>query len=745
MKSVVKEYLIITLVFLAILTVFYWPAVLGGRFLYQGDLTGSDLLELNVPRRILTAQAVLGGELPLWEPRIGNGTPLLAEGHPGTFYPTTVPLYGLLSPTAATTVTIISTLLIAMLGSYALARVQGASPLSSGLAALAFGLGGTFVFRLKNTNIIQIIAWLPLELAFIQAYARRGQKRYLSALTAVWSLQLLGGHPQAAFICQLTSWTFALLILASGRRHREMTARHCLKTLGYFTFCAVTALMIGSVQLLPTYVFARESSRAQEYDTQYLSEQSFKIHHFARFVNPYCDGNPVQGTFTLTQKDLLWESTPYLGLLPLLIMPWAFCAGTRRQAVLLLELSAVFLLLAFGPLGLLFELLRFLCPGFGFFRYPERFIIPMACFLAILSALGAHNLEQLLKQRLGRRTAALALSAVLLLTAADLYHVNSRFQTYLPSNWSERPPCLNLIGSEAQRIYTPSNWLALYGSVIEKGWYGDISPIMCDVQALSPDLAAIWGVRSPMDYNSIGGGISVPHFTDQLKWLNGNLFNATHNPQENYFTVQKPLLSFLMLNNISHIVTYIPIKDAAGSPAISKISTCRPASAPERTLYIYELALRLPEIRLVPALTSEPPAVISQGLAPMPLRPDTLYEPDLNRFTGIGSVKEVSRSRNTRVIETNCPQDCYLIISETYHPDWQAVIDDGAPQPLLKVNYAFQGLAVPAGSHRVSLSFRCPAFERGWKISLTGLIVWLLLSLLPKKKETPAPASDNAD
>ena len=154
MKSAVKEYLFITLISLAVLTVFFWPAAAGGRFLYQGDLTGSDLLELNVPRRILAAQAVLNGELPLWEPRIGCGVPLLAEGHPGTFYPTTVPFYGLFSPTAATTLTIISTLLIAMIGAYALARVQGASPLPSLLAALAFGLGGTFIFRLKNIIII---------------------------------------------------------------------------------------------------------------------------------------------------------------------------------------------------------------------------------------------------------------------------------------------------------------------------------------------------------------------------------------------------------------------------------------------------------------------------------------------------------------------------------------------------------------------------------------------------------------
>ena len=632
-----------------------------------------------------------------------------------------------------------------MAGSYALARGQGASPLPSFLAALAFGLGGTFIFRLKNLNIIQIIAWLPLELAIIQAYFKHQNKWLVSALIAVWSLQFLAGHPQTAFICQLACWSFIILIMATGRYLSVNSASNYFKLLRIFAACAAIALMISAVQLLPTYILARGSSRASYYDAQYLQAQSLQLHHFRRFIDPYCDGNPVQGTFTLTPKDWLWESTPYLGLLPLFIIPLAFCPGTRRQAFRMLGLSALFLVLAFGPAGGIFELLRRFCPGFGYFRYPERFIIPMACFLAVLSALGAHSLEQLLKRRFGSRAAAAALIAVILLTAADLYHVNSRFQTYLPSTWSERPPCLTLIGTNTQRIYTPANWLWLYKPMAEKGWYNDISPIMSDIQALSPDLAAIWGVRSPMDFNSLGGGISLPHFTHQLEWMNGNLLNATYNPQENNFSIQKPLLSALMLNNISHIVTYIPIKNAADNPAIASAKDYRSEFAPNQLLHIYELALRLPEIRLVPTLTAAPPTIISQGLAPMPPQPDSLYEPDYSRFTGIGSVREVSRSRNTRVIDTNCQQDGYLVISETYHPDWQAVIDDGAPQPLLKVNYAFQGLAVPAGSHRVSLRFRCPAFEWGWKISLAGLFFWLLLSLPPKKKAAPAPAADDTD
>jgi hypothetical protein len=53
----------------------------------------------------------------------------------------------------------------------------------------------------------------------------------------------------------------------------------------------------------------------------------------------------------------------------------------------------------------------------------------------------------------------------------------------------------------------------------------------------------------------------------------------------------------------------------------------------------------------------------------------------------------------------------YAVFSEAYHPYWEAELD-GRVVPLARADLAFRAVAVPAGTHRVSLRYRPHAFER---------------------------------
>jgi uncharacterized membrane protein YfhO len=72
----------------------------------------------------------------------------------------------------------------------------------------------------------------------------------------------------------------------------------------------------------------------------------------------------------------------------------------------------------------------------------------------------------------------------------------------------------------------------------------------------------------------------------------------------------------------------------------------------------------------------------------------------------------------------------YLVLADTYYPSWKAFVD-GQPWPVLRANYAFRAVALPAGYHRVIFRYEPVSFRLGLSLSgatwLSALPAWLWL------------------
>ena len=68
------------------------------------------------------------------------------------------------------------------------------------------------------------------------------------------------------------------------------------------------------------------------------------------------------------------------------------------------------------------------------------------------------------------------------------------------------------------------------------------------------------------------------------------------------------------------------------------------------------------------------------------------------------------------------------VVAQSYHPAWEAEVD-GRPTPLWRANHAFQALEVPAGRHRVTLSYRDLNLRAGGAVTLSTLLGCLLFWL----------------
>ena len=79
-------------------------------------------------------------------------------------------------------------------------------------------------------------------------------------------------------------------------------------------------------------------------------------------------------------------------------------------------------------------------------------------------------------------------------------------------------------------------------------------------------------------------------------------------------------------------------------------------------------------------------------------------------------------------LEIEAPEASIVVVSQTWYHNWRAFVN-GAPVPLLRADYTFQALQVPAGRARVRLVYEDRAFHLGVCISGLGLLACGALGL----------------
>lgn len=83
---------------------------------------------------------------------------------------------------------------------------------------------------------------------------------------------------------------------------------------------------------------------------------------------------------------------------------------------------------------------------------------------------------------------------------------------------------------------------------------------------------------------------------------------------------------------------------------------------------------------------------------------------------------------NTEILlETESTQPAILAISEVWHPNWKATLNEQAVY-IGRINEAFRGIALPPGKHRIRLVYDSAALRYGCYVSVTMLLI--LLSLI---------------
>ncbi|NJN93454.1 MAG: hypothetical protein HC875_04860 [Anaerolineales bacterium] len=172
------------------------PLLLFWRWLLYGEVLfwGTTLLQF-WPWHHLVRESLLAGEWPLWNPLLGNGTPLLANLQSAVFYPLNL-LYLLLPVENGLTVSVVLHLALAGLFMYLYTRSLGLLPFAAALSALTYMFSGYIVGRTQFVVMVNAAAWLPLLLLLSDRLVRRRNPLDILALALALAVQLLAGHAQ---------------------------------------------------------------------------------------------------------------------------------------------------------------------------------------------------------------------------------------------------------------------------------------------------------------------------------------------------------------------------------------------------------------------------------------------------------------------------------------------------------------------------------------------------------------------
>lgn len=322
--------------------------------------------------------AFRSGELPLWNPDIFMGIPLLANPQVGTYYPFNWLMTPFTAPDAIK-FSIVLHIIIAGIGTFLFFwHTVKKSLIPAMTSAMVFAFGGYMIAHVEQINQLQGLAWLSwLLLALHMMMTKVTYGRYMVILAIIWSLQILSGHTQTVFISGIALGLYVLF----GNVNSSFSVREKAFQLLQLVAVAILTVILSIPQLLPTLELTGMSNRGSGLTANQATAFSLPPNYLARALLPSYDG------------QLFTEYIGYIGVIALGLALFAILTlrGNKRSLVWLIYaiIGVLFAVGQFTPIYLNIAEL----PGFNLFRVPARWLALYAFGMAILAGQGILRLQ----------------------------------------------------------------------------------------------------------------------------------------------------------------------------------------------------------------------------------------------------------------------------------------------------------------------------------------------------------------
>lgn len=760
-----------------------------------------DILNFHYPLRKVLIDAYGRWELPLWNPFVSLGQPMLANPNYMALYPTNL-LHLFLPFHNAFKLHFILHPLLAGTGMYFLCRRFGISAPAAFGGALAYQFSGTVLSFLNLYNVVPAVAFLPwLGWAFLGAVERGSAKRTL-LYGALLALQVLALEP-LIFLGHL--WMLAGLsiycVLKSADRRAALKA-----VLRAGLGGAIFAAGLSAVQVLPTLELLPLSVRAA-YDFQAMLWSMHPL-DLLNCLIPNLFGDP----YTIDHSTYWGEAfhdgregylvSYFLGSCTLLLALLAPASGRKHLKYTGAGLAGLAILLALGSSTPFYEALLHSLPFGGMGRYPSKYFLLATFSICLLAALGLEALidrPEEKRRRAWMRAAALgglALAAVLLgirLVALNDPSLLERWvAAVLPSESIATKKLPFIASALAKSILSSAAFLGL-GSLLvllrpswKNGAFGAalmlflalaelapanlrLSPLISDeAMGFVPDVYRYVETKLPKEaYRALSMLVLDPaprvaiHASRNSsawhtlldRWVARSYFGISqgiqyslNDPVDNLGTLEAERLRLACrrlpdearlevarrLN--SRLIFSVRDLEHDGLRRLASFET--PSDQVLRLYWLEQAAPRTYFVARAETARSHEEALVrflSPGFSwdrSVILEGTAAEASAAGPSAGSVALEQYGAARvSCRVAAASAG---YLVLLDSYYPGWEAYVD-GVRSEILRANYAFRAVRVPAGNHEVVFRFRPRSFMIGVFLTLASLAGGLVLLALQRR------------
>ena len=720
------------------------PGLLQGRVLFWG----TPLLQF-VPWRMFALTVLRHGYLPLWNPLLGMGAPLLANYQSAVVYPPHLLLL-FVDPAWGSGLLVLLHLMWAGIGMALLARRLGMDRLGQCIAGLAFGLCGYLVARAGFFSINAAAAWAPwiilaadrMATALPESLDWRARIRSCIPLAIVLAFQWTAGHAQTAWysLVLLCAWVVWRSI---GRDGWRRLAVNCVG----LAAAGASAFALAAPQLLPTLEYLAQSYRAQTLDPEMALNYSFWPWRFLGLLAPSIFGSPASGDYW--GYGNFWEDAIYIGVLPLLLAVFALARASRSRGrhvgltIFLAGVGTVAIVLALGNHTPVFPWLFRMVPTFSLFQAPSRWMLLLVFGLALLAGAGASAWTKvegraLYWSRLGTAGAGAVAGAAwltrLILPAVEPTLIRAMS---IAGVWLFLAGALVLMRREpAGAWWTTAVALVVMADVVIAGI------------GLNPMAASNLYRGTSMLAESVDDShrIYFPAELEQKVKFEWAFQFARFDTLDDWRMVRESgLPNVTLLDSIPSASNFDPLQPER---LVEWMKMLQQSGNPEHLLRLMDvgwLAESTPShdvpveyrrlaggmrVRLVPEAQ-----FVESGEAAISAVSDVSFDPEAVVIveaedgealpaSGGGGTAEAAPSPdpNRLTVQVNAQGPSWLLVSDVWYPGWEARLD-GEAIAIRRGDYLFRAVPVPSGKHVVEFSYRPRSFLLGLILAAAGLMV----------------------
>jgi hypothetical protein len=644
--------------------------------------------------------------------------------------------------------------LLAGAGAALLVDALGGTLSGSWLAGIVFAFSG-FLSSWRGRPQESTGIWLPLALVAIDRLSRRRDWGTVLFAAAAGSLPLLGGHPEVAFQMAVVAAAFAVVRLASPAETGSSRERRG-PFAGRVLLAGAGAAVLCLVQLGPTLEWVLHLDRT--------------LHawgHLPRFAI---------ATFFSRNKVADPNSDGYAAMITLFLIPFAFRHRNRRDVLFFVVLLFAAIEISFG-LPPFYELSRALPILSGIPN--ARFLLAADLSLAVLAGLGLSAIEQARDRPRFLSSAvlsaiALAVGAVCLVfprvsaAPVDPHHVWPvrawssvgwialgvvavviAAVGRLPRSFKGRAAVVIAAADlftfqhgrlplvEAETVFPPAPVLDFLRSRT-----GDGSRMVTTNVTMGSNFEMMYGLKTPAGYDfqlerthRILAPFSLP---------------GSHIALSAAAIAASPPHGIFDLFGARYLLA---TTDNESSADLERHPNRFPLVYRDHHVRVYENVNALPRAFFLPAAAIDRYATEDQEAdavtAPTFDARRRLVLAGAPESGAAGSPSEggemvpaasFTESPGRAILQVDAPSAGFAVVSVSSYPGWRAWVDD-RPASLVRADYAFQGVPVGRGRHRVVLRYQPPVFRASFLISLAG---WLGLIVYAVSRRFRRPADDRA-